>query len=546
MPVGSWFIAILLLLVLLATAKRTVSLSVHSVISSLLICCLMFPSLAGCNVRTYSDLPAHVPRAWVCARMPQVEPDARYWAMHLASNTIISDDDPEAFDEFVPYADVVYIYDSTARAESVHAFPIPYNLLSCDDPNAVLPRAVDLDPQLPDARQNPLRNAQWDPLKTSLEDTSPGNLRFVANVTDKKKNRGPEIIRVCTHPPDVRSDAKEWLFTTEKVGASYMRDPELYARLRPGAKRVYIFDPDAPAESVLRFPAPHNRLRCPGKPLLAGEIPGQVKDADTKAAFDAQVTALTAKASASEFGGTGGSAKQTWTSTPEGTGAGLSFFEDVVRQMVIAGAFKNGDTHGNLKDPNGSRYGIPQGKNIGGPNSLALQLVAGTFMMLSTPLRSTAAFAQKIAKAAKGKGILIITNPAFMPKELAEKLVQKYGQDMAPSLHQLQTIIPYSRAKLFTAGWGHVYQAHHILEEAMMRDLGMGSAEHVPAIILKDAEHKFITAELKAARERWFKAQTLLGEKGKGAIDKQGLWEIYQAAYKDHPDWLRSIKSYFE
>ncbi len=49
-----------------------------------------------------------------------------------------------------------------------------------------------------------------------------------------------EIIRVGTHPPDVRSDALESLFTTEKAGASYTRDPDLYARLRASAWRPLV------------------------------------------------------------------------------------------------------------------------------------------------------------------------------------------------------------------------------------------------------------------------------------------------------------------
>jgi len=393
----------------------------HPLIATLLICTMLAPTLMGCMARTWSDLPAHVHRAWVCTRTPDVEPDARYWAVHLATGTVVSDKDPDDFDEFAPHADIIYIYDSTARAESVHAFPIPYNQLSCENPDALLPRAVDNGPSLPDGRDNPLRNAQWDPLNTTLEDVSPSNLRFLGVTTSSTKKREPEIIRVCTHPPDVRADAAEWLFTTEKAGASYTRDSDLYARLRATAVRVYVFDPDAPGESVLRFPSPHNRLRCPGKPL-PGDDPPPGADPEYKEAIDAMVKALGAKASVSEFGGTGGSDKRTWTSDPDGHDARLTFFEAVVRQMAITGAFQTGDVSGNLKDPNGSRYGIPNGKNLDGPDSLTLQFVAGTFMLLKNPLRSTGAFIRKIAGAARRKGILIITNPDLMPKAIAGRL----------------------------------------------------------------------------------------------------------------------------
>ncbi len=191
------------------------------VIATLFIFTILGPTITGCATRTWSDLPSHVHRAWVCTRMPQVNPHARYWAIHHASGTIVDDTNPEEFDDVLPYADIVFIYESTARAESVHVFPIPYNLLSCDDPNALIPRAVVNGPRLPHANENPLRNAQWNTWKTSIEDVSPLNLRFVAAAQGVVPRKGPEIIPVCTHPPDVRSDALEWLFTSEKAGSGH-------------------------------------------------------------------------------------------------------------------------------------------------------------------------------------------------------------------------------------------------------------------------------------------------------------------------------------
>jgi hypothetical protein len=463
-----------------------------------LFCCSL---LLACHTRRLSDLPAHVLRAWVCARIPQVPIDARYWAVHWASKTIVTDEDPEEFDEFVPNADIVYIYDSRARAESVNMFPIPYNDISCDEPGAVLPRAVDVGPTLPHAHENPLRNAQWDPLVTTIDDVSPSNFRFVASTQNAS---GPEIIRVCMHPPDVRKDADEWLFTTEKAGASYTRDPDLYARLRAGAKRVFIYDPDAPAESVLRFPAPHNKLRCPGKSFTQ-EIETPENKLQEQADFEATVQAFTAKARQLEFGNGQGD-KSTWTSSADGQGQSLSMFEAVVRQMVIAGALNGSDTSGALKNPNGSRYGIPQGTNIGGPDSLGLQFVAGTFMMLSTPLRSTGAFIRKVGSALKRRGVLIITDPRLMPKKLAEQMVEKFGQSMAPSLHQTKTILPHSRMEMFSKGWFYVYQSHHILESTMAKKiLKFSNTDDLPAIILRDFEHKKYTNALRDARKAFLK-----------------------------------------
>jgi len=381
-------------------------------------------------------------------------------------------------------------------------------------------------------------------MNTTIEEASALSRHFFGMPAGSAK-KGPEIIPVCTRPPDVDPKALEWLFTTETKGASYTTDAGLYARLRATARRVYVFDANAPAASVLRFAPPYDRLRCPGKPLLGDKSLNNPKSADKKAAFDALVAAVTAKASVSEFGGNGGSDKRTWTSAPDGSGANLSFFEAVVRQMVIAGAFQSGDIDGNLKDANGSRHGITSGKNVGGTDLLAVQLVAGTFLMLKTPLRTMGGFINKVASGLKRGGCLIIADVKLFPKKLAEQLVEKFGWSMAPSLHRAQTIMPYSRANMFTKGWEHFYQAHKILERAKWKKVfGQTNFEDLPAIILKKEEHEIITAKLKKSEEDWIDRQ--LKMKKRTEIKPEGLWEIYQDAYKDNPEWLRAIKHYFE
>ncbi|MBK9264694.1 MAG: hypothetical protein IPM54_33540 [Polyangiaceae bacterium] len=512
-------------------------------VAVLLMVTLVAPTITGCM---RPQLPQNVRRAAVCRRPPPVDPDADYFAYRAVTDEWVSDTDADDFQEFAPYADIIYIYESTAPSMSMSAMPSPFNLLSCDNPNAVLPRTIYTGQRLPFAYDMPLMQAGLARMSTTIMDVDPMNVRFVGVVPSSQKRSGPEIIRVCTHPPDVRPDAAEWLFTSEKAGASYTRDSDLYGRLRTTAVRVYVYDPTAPPESVFRFPKPYDQLRCSGKPL-PGEKPPPGADPQYKAAVDAKVRAITAKASVSVFGGTGGSDKRTWTSSPDGNGSGLTFFEEVVRQMVIAGAFQDSDTSGNLKDPNGSRHGIPSGKNVGGPDSLMLQLTAGTFMLLTNPLRSTGAFARKIASAAKRKGILIVTNPALMPKKLAEQLVAKYGDDMAPSLHQLQTILPYSRMQMFTANWRQVFEAHKILERDMWKDVfGRTDFENLPAIILKKKEHQKITKTLKDAQDAWIREQVRLKKPLPKNITKEALWDIYQDVYRKNPEWLRAIKHFFE
>lgn len=540
----SWFVmAMARLNVVRVRQTRWRGIALRRWTSMVLVCSLLAPTLTGCmSIR----LPQNVPHAVVCRNPPPVDPDAGHFAYRAITDDWVSDTDQDDFEDFAPYADMIYIRDASAPSMSMSALPSPYNLLSCDNPNAVLPRVVYTGQRLPFAHDMPLMQAGRDRMSTTLVDGSPMNVRYVGFVQSTAKGREPEIIRVCTHPPDVRPDAIEWLFTSEKAGASYTRDPDLYARLRATAVRVYIYDPSAPADSVLRFPKPYDQLRCPGKPLPGEKLPPGA-DPEYKAAIDAMVKALTAKASVSEFGGTGGTDKRTWTSSPDGHGARLSFFEEVVRQMVIAGAFQNGDTSGDLKDPNGARHGIPGGKNVGGFDSLFLQLTAGTFMLLKSPLRSTGAFVRKIASAARRQGILIITNPEFMPKKLAEQLITKYGQDMAPSLHQLKTILPYSRAEMFTKGWNKAYEAHKLLEKGMWDEVfDRTDFENLPAIILKKKEHERITKKLQDVQDQLIRERIRKKIPDPMKMTKERLWEIYQTAYAKDPEWLVAIKSYFD
>jgi hypothetical protein len=394
---------------------------------TLLVLCSILPwSLWGCA--RHAELPFHIPRATVCMNAPPVHPDAKVSAYHEASNTwaFEDEDDIEDFEEFVQYADIIFLRDATAPSESVAAFPVPYNLLSCDAAHPLIPRVVYSDQRLPHANESALAQAGRVHMNTTIEDASALSRHFFGMPAGSAK-KGPEIIPVCTRPPDVDPKAREWLFTTEIKGASYTKDANLYARLRATARRVYVFDANAPAASVLRFAPPYDRLRCPGKPLVGDKSLNNPKSADKKAAFDALVAAVTAKASVSEFGGNGGSDKRTWTSAPDGSGASLSFFEAVVRQMVIGGAFQSGDIDGNLKDANGSRHGITSGKNVGGTDSLAVQLTAGTFLMLKTPLRSVGGLIKKVAGGLKQGACLIIADVKLFPKKLAEQLVERFG-----------------------------------------------------------------------------------------------------------------------
>jgi uncharacterized protein (UPF0276 family) len=100
--------------------------------------------------------------------------------------------------------------------------------------------------------------------------------------------------------------------------------------------------------------------------------------------------------------------------------------------------------------------------------------------------------------------------------------------------------MPFSRASMFTKGWESLYQAHKILEKAMWTKVfGQSNFDDLPAIVLKDAEHKEITNQLDQARKK------LLGD-SHGTPSKEQLWAIYKRIYAREPNWLKAIEHYFQ
>src|SRR5215468_1710627 len=81
--------------------------------------------------------------------------------------------------------------------------------------------------------------------------------------------------------------------------------------------------------------------------------------------------------------------------------------------------------------------------------------------------------------------------------ETVEKLLQTYPKpgDIAHALQVNETIAEYRVMKKFTANLRGEYQAHHILEEAMAKDLKLGSrnTDKLPSVVLTKADHQKIT-----------------------------------------------------
>jgi hypothetical protein len=85
----------------------------------------------------------------------------------------------------------------------------------------------------------------------------------------------------------------------------------------------------------------------------------------------------------------------------------------------------------------------------------------------------------------------------------------------------------------FTRGLEGDFQAHHILEKAMGRDLKLTKKQldEIPSVILTKARHKKITDLLDVNRP--------------AERTREVLWEMYEKVYRDYPRWLEAIKPYF-
>ena len=419
----------------------------------------------------------------------------------------------------------------------------------------------------------------------------------------KPAKKGPPLrVPVCVRPswvPAPYRDAKgrlvevvEWGMILEDKTRTWTFEASDYKKGTEKADIIFVFTKDARPESAYYFTKDLTKLSCPTKstksfdevagtenlPMLAEVTAAretkEAKEAAKKGAADkgAGPSAGPKNGSGQTAGPGRGDGKTTETSARNGKGPPLSFTEVLAQNIMLAGRIAAGDVSGRLDDPNGTRHGMAGGKSVGGPDFVILQAATGVFAIIGIPFKSAKDFIEKVTNALEADKVASIIDPKVLSKELAEQLAKEpdkalvdkvidvlktgdkdavkkavealpsFGKAMAPSLRDAGVILPYSRAKIFTAGWEGKFQAHHILEVAMARDtldMGEKAIDDIPAIILSEAEHKAITKKLNEARA------SFLQTNGKVADKPQELWQVYKEAYAGYPAWLEAIKGYF-
>jgi len=119
-------------------------------------------------------------------------------------------------------------------------------------------------------------------------------------------------------------------------------------------------------------------------------------------------------------------------------------------------------------------------------------------------------------------------------------------EDVASALNYKGTIASYKALSEATRGLNGAYQAHHLVEQQVLKELAFRSAEkgtlpidydklESPAVVLTREQHQFITDEL---AERLPPGEL-------GAMSAAEMYEAYAFVYRGHPAWLAEVKNYF-
>jgi len=459
------------------------------------------------------------------------------WARDSVTKKIVTNEDDMELRLFMPNATALFVLDRHAPDPEGDAAREMY--WSCPAPERYFPASAEL------LRAHPC------PAEVSQNEERPDPrlLAQPANATPKcdPPRPKPTTIRVCVRPPGAPDTMNQWAAVPKKEKNKV--EPPRWKLPRAdydaeSAKAVvhFVLDETAPGETAYYFSKQFPNLRCPGKEKLKplAEVLGDgaysrlgefVEDGTGTGPGQTNTTTTTTTTTRRK-----GDGKTTETSSPDGKGPPLSVFEAIARNLAVGGALAQGDTSGNLKDPNGHRSGIPGGKNVGGFSFPPLQAGVALLQILTSAGLSPKSFIDDILKFAKRGQRTLIKEADEKMMRVADELIAKSGRyEMAQGLQEMQTIMPYELGEKFTKDLGGKFQAHKIFEkQALEKVLKRSDFEKLPSVILTDKEHQAISVALEA---EWRKV-------GKGRMTIEKLRQIYKDVYKDHPHWLDAIESY--
>ncbi len=169
-----------------------------------------------------------------------------------------------------------------------------------------------------------------------------------------------------------------------------------------------------------------------------------------------------------------GDGKTTSTSSADGKGPPLDPFETVARELVFAGKLTTDDVSDPATVAEGSRHGMPGGKNAGGFSFPALQAGVGLVSIVIGVGMKPKDFIKKVVeKTGLGKPVIVKELNADALR-IADELVKENGQYvMAESIRTQKIIIPYAMGEKFTENLGgEVASAQDPREAGVRKSLG--------------------------------------------------------------------------
>jgi hypothetical protein len=400
-------------------------------------------------------------------------------------------------------------------------------------------------------------------------DAPPENTQQLPREEDRKLSCVP---RPPPEPSEAQQEAKPKKEAPPKASPAPAREAEKGGKTNeePGARSAPVEHRKTPEEEEQErrertwrskdLVLPHRRLLPPHKDVLPhrGVLPRHVnvlpvhRQGDICGWILPPADPKEAKRCAGRGDGEGGKASDEELRT---------WLGKATTDMAVLAAVVNMQFDEDLERKDGRKYGIVGGKDLDGPDSALVQAFASITLIAAVVVSAeTEAFEKKLKDAlAKGRRLLMKDMEKVgegVAEELAKKEVQEIEQKIAQmkakpldasakreaeqfarakvadAMAQNGAIGPYKVMTQFTDKLGGRWQAHHILESGRATSiLKLKNTDKLPSVILTEAKHKTITAELRAAEP--------------DVKDAKTLWKVYQDVYENDPTWLEAIKPYF-
>ncbi|MFO0586910.1 MAG: hypothetical protein U0441_05200 [Polyangiaceae bacterium] len=434
-------------------------------------------------------------KIYVCVKPPNVQKEVIAWSYVSGNDKIIARPD---YEKEYP-GKTVYVYNPSAPPGNTKLLPIPYNTLPCDpvpDPPAAETPAAPKDPKTAPKAGGGGGGS------TEGSGAGSGSGSGSGSGTGTKKKDDPDDPPPGTPPKLTHPPPPEWHPAPPKGGVTQSWPQTVL----PIVETPHILPSVESGHGVLPMAG------------LGGK--GSVLPSATQVAREQAEAKEAAAKKAAEA-----------AKTP---------YEKFCEQMALAGGLANLQLGEDIHAKDGDKYGIPGGKNPDGIKSATAQAIAGAVGIAAVVITAGGAD-KKIFEALSKEGAppMLIRGGEKAAEEAAEKMIQaevaKSGADAAHHLAEAMAkngaIGEYSVMAKFTQGLGSRWQAHHILEVSMAKVVNVTATDRLPAVILSEAQHKAMTAELRIATA--------------GVRDAEDLWAAYCKAYAKHPTWLAAIRGYF-